>query len=214
MRRLAASIIAYSGGETRSPDVRHALQGLLHFCMGESTQNRLTSTGRNPYNGNRNHVGQWNRSNFGMNNTEAFEFLLSWKDDVLMNCLSGRRDKLLIRRPCRRSGRPVPCWPRTGLSVRPVGHRPGDLPSGQCLVHRPAAQVLNRSDTKDAFIFHKRLTSCAICIIIKPSSVCSEKRAEQTRGSLFPFVCSALLFPLRKRACCDRQKIRRFLCWM
>ena len=28
-----------------------------------------------------------------MNNTEAFEFLLSWKDDVLMNCLSGRRDK-------------------------------------------------------------------------------------------------------------------------
>ena len=25
--------------------------------------------------------------------TEAFEFLLSWKDDVLMNCLSGRRDK-------------------------------------------------------------------------------------------------------------------------
>ena len=65
----------------------------LHFCMGESTQNRLTSTGRNPYNGNRNHVGQWNRSNFGRNNTEAFEFLLSWKDDVLMNCLSGRRDK-------------------------------------------------------------------------------------------------------------------------
>lgn len=78
------------------------------------------------------------------------------------------------------------------LSVRPVGHRPGDLPSGQRLVHRPAAQVLNRSDTKGAFIFHKRLTSCAICIIIKPSSVCSEKRAEQTRGSLFPFVCSAL----------------------
>ena len=28
-----------------------------------------------------------------MNNSEAFEFLLSWKDDVLMNCLSGRRDK-------------------------------------------------------------------------------------------------------------------------
>ena len=28
-----------------------------------------------------------------MNNTEAFEFLLSWKDDVLMNCLSGQRDK-------------------------------------------------------------------------------------------------------------------------
>ena len=28
-----------------------------------------------------------------MNNTEAFEFLLSWKDDVLMNCLSGRRDQ-------------------------------------------------------------------------------------------------------------------------
>ena len=62
----------------------------------------------------------------------------------------------------------------------------------EILPHRPAAQVLNRSDTKDAFIFHKRLTSCAICIIIKPSSVCSEKRAEQTRGSLFPFVCSAL----------------------
>ena len=58
----------------------------LHFCMGESTQNRLTSTGRNPYNGNRNHVGQWNRRNFGRNNTEAFEFLLSWKDGVLMNC--------------------------------------------------------------------------------------------------------------------------------
>ena len=158
----------------------------LHFCMGESTQNRLTSTGRNPYNGNRNHVGQWNRRNFGMNNTEAFEFLLSWKDDVLMNCLSGRRDKAFDPQAMRRAGR------GRDLSVRPVGHRPGDLPSGQRLVHRPAAQVLNRSDTKDAFIFHKRLTSCAICIIIKPSSVCSEKRAEQTRGSLFPFVCSAL----------------------
>lgn len=65
----------------------------LHFSMRESTKKRLTSAGRNPYNGNRNHVGQWNRSNFGRNNTEAFEFLLSWKDDVLMNCLSGRRDK-------------------------------------------------------------------------------------------------------------------------
>lgn len=65
----------------------------LHFCMGEATKKRLTSAGRNPYNGNRNHVGQWNRRNFGRNNTEAFEFLLSWKDGVLMNCLSGRRDK-------------------------------------------------------------------------------------------------------------------------
>ena len=33
-----------------------------------------------------------------MNNTEAFEFLLSWKDDVLMNCLSGRRDTDLLRK--------------------------------------------------------------------------------------------------------------------
>ncbi len=31
MRRLAASIIAYSGGETRSPDVRRSLQGLPAF---------------------------------------------------------------------------------------------------------------------------------------------------------------------------------------
>ena len=29
------------------------LRDFLHFCMGESTQNRLTSAGRNPYNGNR-----------------------------------------------------------------------------------------------------------------------------------------------------------------
>ena len=34
VRRLAASIIAYSGGETRSPDVRHALQGLPAFLYG------------------------------------------------------------------------------------------------------------------------------------------------------------------------------------
>ena len=122
-----------------------------------------------------------------MNNTEAFEFLLSWKDDVLMNCLSGRRDKAFDPQAMQKV--------RAACAVLAEdGTYPFDLSVTDPEIYRQVSAwfILNRSDTKDAFIFHKRLTSCAICIIIKPSSVCSEKRAEQTRGSLFPFVCSAL----------------------
>lgn len=57
---MAASIIAYSGGETRSPDVRHALQGLPAFQYERIDEKTVD---------------------------------IRWKDDVLMNCLSGRRDK-------------------------------------------------------------------------------------------------------------------------
>ena len=187
----------------------------LHFSMRESTQKRLTSAGRNPYNGNRNHVGQWNRSNFGMNNTEAFEFLLSWKDDVLMNCLSGGGIRPLIRRPCRRSGRPVPCWPRTGpirstcrsqtrrSTVRSVPGSPTCCANPEPFRHERCIYFPQTLDILCNLHYHK-----AIKCLFREAS-----RTNKREPVPFCLLCS-FLFPLRKRACCGRQKIRRFLCWM
>ena len=183
----------------------------LHFSMRESTQKRLTSAGRNPYNGNRNHVGQWNRSNFGMNNTEAFEVLLSWKDDVLMSCLSGRRDKAFdpqamqkVRAACAVLAIRSICRSQTRRStVRSAPGSPTCCANPEPFRHERCIYFPQMLDILCNLHYHK-----AIKCLFREAS-----RTNKREPVPFCLLCS-FLFPLRKRACCDRQKIRRFLCWM
>ena len=90
---MAASIIAYSGGETRSPDVRRSLQGLPAFLYGRIDEKTVDIRWKKPLQWEQKPCRAMEQEEFWKEQHRSIEFLLSWKDDVLMNCLSGRRDK-------------------------------------------------------------------------------------------------------------------------
>ena len=142
-----------------------------------------------------------------MNNTEAFEFLLSWKDDVLMNCLSGRRDKAFDPQAMQKVRAACAVLAEDGtypfdLSVTVPGS-PTCCASPEPFRHERCIYFPQMLDILCNLHYHK-----AIKCLFREAS-----RTNKREPVPFCLLCS-FLFPLRKRACCDRQKIRRFLCWM